>query len=152
MVRSQCVGALVYTDGTGDSLLPNTKGFGASDLLLLFIRARFLGTGHFYNWAGIHHLIGGPIPVWLISAGIVASVMMVIPVVVVGINHHMSVVGLYKEVWRSPTLRFVVFGAISYTLVSLIGSAMALRTVSEITHFTHFTVGHAHHGVYAFFT
>lgn len=106
----------------------------------------------FYNWAGVHHLIGGPIPVWLISAGIVGSVMMVIPVIVVGINHHMSVVGLHREVWNSPTLRFIVFGAISYTLVSLIGSAMALRTVNEITHFTHFTVGHAHHGVYAFFT
>jgi len=82
----------------------------------------------------------------------VASVMMVIPVIVVGVNHHMSVVWMHKEVWRSPTLRFVVFGAISYTLVSLIGSAMALRSVNEITHFTHFTVGHAHHGVYAFFT
>jgi hypothetical protein len=29
---------------------------------------------------------------------------------------------------------------------------MALRSVNEITHFTHFTVGHAHHGVYAFYT
>ncbi|MFP4068863.1 MAG: cbb3-type cytochrome c oxidase subunit I [Opitutales bacterium] len=106
----------------------------------------------FYNWAGVHHLIAGPIPVWLISAGIVGSVMMVVPVIVVAINHHMSVVGFHKEVWRSPTLRFVVFGAISYTLVSLIGSTMALRTVNEVTHFTHFTVGHAHHGVYAFFT
>lgn len=112
----------------------------------------FWALAIFYNWAGVHHLIGGPIPVWLISAGVVASVMMVIPVIVVGINHHMSVVGFHKEVWRSPTLRFVVFGAISYTLVSLIGSAMAVPSVNKVTHFTHFTVGHAHHGVYAFFT
>lgn len=112
----------------------------------------FWALAIFYNWAGMHHLIGGPIPVWILSAGIVGSVMMVIPVIVVGINHHMSVVGFHKEVWRSPTLRFVVFGAISYTIASLTGSAMALRTVNEITHFTHFTVGHAHQGVYAFFT
>jgi len=112
----------------------------------------FWSLAIFYNWAGMHHLIGGPIPVWIISAGIVGSVMMVVPVIVVGINHHMSVVGFHKEVWHSPTLRFIVFGAISYTLVSLFGSAMALRSVNEITHFTHFTVGHAHHGVYAFFT
>jgi cytochrome c oxidase cbb3-type subunit 1 len=46
----------------------------------------------------------------------------------------------------------VVFGAVNYTLVSLTGSAMAIRSVNEITHFTHFTVGHAHHGLYAFFT
>lgn len=106
----------------------------------------------FYNWAGVHHLIGGPIPVWLISSGIVASVMMVIPVMVTGINHHLTVVGFFDKVWQSPTLRFVVFGAMSYTLVSLIGSTMALREVNVVTHFTHFTVAHAHHGIYAFFT
>jgi len=106
----------------------------------------------FYNWAGVHHLIGGPIPVWLQTAGIVGSVMMVIPVIVTAVNHHMTVVGRPGDVWRSPTLRFVVFGAISYTFVSLLGSLMSLRDVNVITHFTHFTVGHAHHGVYAFFT
>jgi len=106
----------------------------------------------FYNWAGVHHLIGGPVPAWVISAGTVASVMMVIPVLVTAINHHMTVVGMHRQGWASPTIRFVVFGAINYTLVSLAGSAMALRSVSEVTHFTHFTVGHAHHGVYAFFT
>jgi cytochrome c oxidase cbb3-type subunit 1 len=112
----------------------------------------FWALAIFYNWAGVHHLVGGPIPAWMISAGIVASVMMVIPVIVVAINHHMSVVGFHKEVWRSPTLRFTVFGAISYTFASFMGSAMALRSVSEVTHFTHLIVGHAHHGVYAFFT
>ena len=96
-VRSQCIGALVYTYGTGDSLLPNTKGLGASDLLYYLSVLGFWALAIFYNWAGIHHLIGGPIPVWLISAGIVASVMMVIPVVVVGINHHMSVVGCARK-------------------------------------------------------
>mgnify|MGYP006268245885 FL=1 len=112
----------------------------------------FWSLALFYNWAGVHHLIGGPIPVWLQTAGIVGSVMMVIPVVVTAINHHFTVVGHVMDVWRSPTLRFVVFGAISYTAVSLIGSLMALRDVNVVTHFTHFTVGHAHHGVYAFFT
>jgi cytochrome c oxidase cbb3-type subunit 1 len=112
----------------------------------------FWSLALFYNWAGVHHLIGGPVPAWVISAGTVASVMMVIPVLVVGVNHHLTVVGLHKAGWASPTIRFVVFGAINYTVVSLFGSAMALRHVNEVTHFTHFTVGHAHHGVYAFFT
>lgn len=112
----------------------------------------FWALALFYNWAGVHHLIGGPVPAWVISAGTVASVMMVIPVVVVAVNHHLTVVGLHKPGWQSPTIRFIVFGAINYTAVSLIGSAMALRSVNEVTHFTHFTVGHAHHGVYAFFT
>jgi cytochrome c oxidase cbb3-type subunit 1 len=112
----------------------------------------FWALALFYNWAGVHHLIGGPVPAWVISAGTVASVMMVIPVIVTAINHHLTVVGKHREGWASPTIRFVVFGAINYTVVSLLGSLMALRHVNEVTHFTHFTVGHAHHGVYAFFT
>jgi cytochrome c oxidase cbb3-type subunit 1 len=106
----------------------------------------------FYNWAGVHHLIGGPIPVWFVTAGIVGSVMMVIPVVVTAINHHMTAAKSFRQVWASPTLRFTVFGAVNYTLASLAGSTMALRDVNEVTHFTQLTVGHAHHGAYAFFT
>lgn len=112
----------------------------------------FWSLALFYNWAGMHHLIGGPVPVWLISASTVASIMMVVPVLVTAINHHFTVIGSFKKVWKSPVLRFIVFGAMSYTLSSFIGSAMALREVNEITHFTHLTVGHAHHGLYAFFT
>ncbi len=112
----------------------------------------FWSLALFYNWAGVHHLIGGPIPLWLQAAGTVGSLGMIIPVIVVAINHHMTVKGSFQAVWNSPTLRFIVFGAMSYTMTSLAGSLMAIPEVNEVTHFTHFTVAHAHHGVYAFFT
>ena len=38
------------------------------------------------------------------------------------------------------------------TLASFQGSIEALRSVNTITHFTHYTVGHAHLGGYAFVT
>jgi cytochrome c oxidase cbb3-type subunit 1 len=106
----------------------------------------------FYNWNGIHHLVGGPLPTWLISVSIVASVLMFIPVITVAINHHLTTVGHFDKLKYSPTLRFVVFGAMSYTAVSFQGSFEAIRSQSEITHFTHYTVGHAHLGLYAFLT
>lgn len=112
----------------------------------------FWSLALFYNWAGVHHLIGGPEPAWVITAGIVASLLMVIPVVTTGINHHLTMLGSFGRLKDSPTLRFVVFGGVSYTLTSLIGSAMAVRSFNELVHFTHFTVAHAHHGLYAFFT
>jgi len=112
----------------------------------------FWSLAIFYNWAGVHHLIGGPVPAWVLSAGIVASFMMAIPVIVTGINHHMTMVGSFGALKYSPTLRFIVFGAISYTITSLLGSLMADRQVSMVVHFTHFTVAHAHQGMYAFFT
>lgn len=112
----------------------------------------FWSLAFFYNWAGVHHLIGGPVPAWVQTAGIAASFMMVVPVVVVAINHHMTMIGNFGALRYSPTLRFIVFGAVSYTLSSLQGSSMAIRSWAEVTHFTHYTVGHAHLGLYAFFT
>lgn len=112
----------------------------------------FWSLAIFYNWAGVHHLIGGPVPAWVQTAGIAASFMMVVPVVVTAINHHMTMVGSFSALKYSPTLRFIVFGAVSYTLTSLQGSSMAIRSWAEVTHFTHYTVGHAHWGMYAFFT
>lgn len=106
----------------------------------------------FYNWNGIHHLVGGPLPTWLISTSIVASVLMFIPVITVAINHHLTMVGHFGKLKYSPTLRFVVFGAMCYTAVSFQGSVEALRSFSEVSHFTHYTIGHSHLGLYAFFT
>jgi cytochrome c oxidase cbb3-type subunit 1 len=40
----------------------------------------------------------------------------------------------------------------SYTVVSLQGSLTAIRAVNRVTHFTHYTVAHAHLGMYAFAT
>lgn len=112
----------------------------------------FWSQALFYNWNGSHHLIGGPVPAWIITIGVVASIMMVVPVVTVAINHHMTMKGHFHLLKYSPTLRFVVFGAMAYTLSSLQGSSMAIRSLNRVTHFTHYTVGHAHLGMYAFFT
>ncbi|MDN5844181.1 MAG: cbb3-type cytochrome c oxidase subunit I, partial [Alcaligenaceae bacterium] len=54
--------------------------------------------------------------------------------------------------YYSPTLRFIVLGGMMYTVSSLQGSFEALRSVSTVAHFTHFTVAHAHLGLYAFFS
>jgi len=39
-----------------------------------------------------------------------------------------------------------------YTASSIQGSFEALRSVNQVTHFTHFTVAHAHLGLYGFVT
>jgi cytochrome c oxidase cbb3-type subunit 1 len=112
----------------------------------------FWALAMFYSLNGMHHLVGGPLPTWMITTSIAASVLMFIPVVATGINLHMTVVGRFGALRYSPTLRFVVLGAIAYTAVSLQGSFTALREVNRITHFTHWTVAHSHVGNYAFVT
>jgi cytochrome c oxidase cbb3-type subunit 1 len=112
----------------------------------------FWSLAFFYSQVGGHHLIGGPVPSWLITASIVQSIMMVIPVFAVAVNQHMTVLGNFRALIYSPTLRFVVLGAMMYTAASVQGSAEALRSVNTITHFTHFTVAHSHLGLYGFFS
>ncbi len=112
----------------------------------------FWSLALFYSLNGMHHLVGGPLPTWMITTSIVASVFMFIPVVATGINLHMTVVGRFGALRYSPTLRFVVIGSIAYTAVSLQGTFTALREVNRVTHFTHWTVAHSHVGLYAFVT
>ncbi len=110
----------------------------------------FWGLALFYSHVGIHHLIGGPVPTWLVTVSTVTSMMMFVPVIAVAVNHHLTMRGHFDALRRSPTLRFVVLGAMAYTLTSAEGSLQALRTVNQTTHFTHFTVAHAHFGAYFF--
>ena len=112
----------------------------------------FWSLALFYNWAGGHHLIAGPIPAWLQTVSIVGSVMMFIPVTTTAINHHLTAYQHFDMLRWSPVLRFTVFGAIAYTLVSFQGSMMAAHVFNEPFHFTHHTIGHAHLGLYAFYT
>jgi cytochrome c oxidase cbb3-type subunit 1 len=112
----------------------------------------FWTLAFFYGQVGGHHLIGGPVPGWLITLSIVQSVMMLIPVISFSINQHLTMRGHFGKLVYSPTLRFIVLGGMMYTLSSIQGTVEALRSVNTITHFTHFTVAHAHLGVYGFFT
>ncbi|MFT5735301.1 MAG: cytochrome c oxidase cbb3-type subunit 1 [Planctomycetota bacterium] len=112
----------------------------------------FWSLALFYNWAGTHHLIGGPLPAWLVTVGTVGSMMMFVPVITVAVNHHLTMAGNFSKMRFSPTLRFIVFGAMSYTAVSVQGSLTALRMVNEVGHFTHYTIAHAHLGVYSFYS
>lgn len=110
----------------------------------------FWALAMFYSQVGIHHLIGGPVPTWLVTVSVVQSVMMILPVFAVAINQHMTVLGHFAALKHSPTLRFVVLGAMLYTLVSLQGTLEALPYFNHVTHFTHYTIAHAHLGLYGF--
>ena len=110
----------------------------------------FWTLAFFYGQVGAHHLIGGPIPQWLVTLSIVQSMMMLLPVLAFSINQHLTLKGHFATLKHSHTLRFIVFGAMMYTVASVQGSLEALRSLNAITHFTHFTVAHAHIGMYGF--
>lgn len=110
----------------------------------------FWALALFYSQVGIHHLIGGPVPTWVVTLSIVHSVMMFVPVIAVAVNQHVTVA---RNLWvfkASIPLRFISLGALMYTAASFQGSIEALRSVNTVTHFTQYTVGHAHLGAYGF--
>ncbi|MDY0749049.1 cbb3-type cytochrome c oxidase subunit I [Paucibacter sp. R3-3] len=112
----------------------------------------FWGLAFFYGQVGGHHLIGGPVPGWVVTLSIVQSMMMVIPVVAFTVNQYQTLQGHLKALIFSPTLRFIGFGGLMYTASSVQGSFEALRSINVVTHFTHYTVAHAHLGLYGFVT
>ncbi len=46
----------------------------------------------------------------------------------------------------SPTLRFTVFGAMSYTVFSLVGIAISLRSVAHYVNFSQASIAYSHLG------
>jgi cytochrome c oxidase cbb3-type subunit 1 len=110
----------------------------------------FWGLAFFYGQVGGHHLIGGPVPGWMVTLSIVQSMMMIIPVIAFTVNMHGTLQGRLASLRHSPTLRFIGFGGLMYTVSSIQGALEALRSVNVVVHFTHHTVGHAHLGLYGF--
>src|SRR2546423_8569103 len=79
-------------------------------------------------------------------------ILTMIPVATVGLNHHMTMQGYFPLMRYSPTLRFTVFGAMSYTVFSLVGILISLRSVARYVNFTEASIAYSHLGLYAFFT
>ena len=88
-------------------------------------------------------LLGGPIPIWLQSVGVVASVLGIVPVVVLAINFFstLSVDGGWGRSWNSTTLRFVAVGIVSFLLFGILAAVFSTRDLSATLAFTSFAEG-----------
>jgi cytochrome c oxidase cbb3-type subunit I len=106
----------------------------------------------FSSWTGMQRLVDGPFPAWMITASIAATILTIIPVATVGLNHHMTLQGYFPVMRYSPTLRFTVFGAMSYTVFSVVGILISLRSTARYLHFTQASIAYSHMGLYAFVT
>lgn len=106
----------------------------------------------FSSWTGMQRLVDGPFPAWMITASIAATILTIIPVATVGLNHHRTMQGYFPVMRYSPTLRFTVFGAMAYTVFSIVGVLISLRSTARYLHFSEASVAYSHLGLYAFFT
>src|SRR3954465_1327627 len=136
--------------GTAYYMIPKVIGRPVYSYHLATIR--FWTYALFSSWTGMQRLVDAPFPAWMITASIAAMILAMIPVATVGLNHHMTMQGYFPVIRYSPTLRFTVFGAISYTVFSALGVLISLRSVARYLQFSEVSVAYSHLGLYAFFS
>jgi len=104
----------------------------------------------FYPIIGAHHFLFTPLPWWLQTTAIVFSVAMFVPVWGGTANFLLTMRGRVSDMVHSYSLLFMFVGVIGYLVGSSQGTFEAFRSLQEVWHFTHFTVGHSHLTMYGF--
>jgi cytochrome c oxidase cbb3-type subunit I len=100
--------------------------------ILAFWLLAFLG-----GWTGTKQLIGGPVPAWMVSASVAASIMMVIPATIIGINTFGTLSARTQP--ATPGVAFTVVGLACFVCAVVQGAATPMLSV--VTHFSDYTIG-----------
>ncbi len=117
-----------------------------------------LASVGFWSWlvfaalTGAIRLSGGPVPAWLVTFSIAAQILLLVQIVTVTANLVLTMRGQYHMVYHSPTIRFTFFGAISFSVASVLSLLGSLRSVDKVLHFTEATTAMQQCVVYAFFS
>ena len=97
----------------------------------------------FAGWTGPASLLGSPLPLWVQSAGVVAAVMLLIPLAIVSVNFFGTLFrdSGWSRAWNNTTLRFVAFGVVAYALALALQVVFASRALNAVVRFTSFGSG-----------
>lgn len=106
----------------------------------------------FSGWTGMQRLSGGPVPAWLITVSIAATIMLLIPVVSVTVNYLATLRDSYSLLSLSPTLAFAFAGALGYLVANVVFLIGSFRAVGAVTQYTWFGVAEDQLFINAFFS
>lgn len=81
-------------------------------------------------------LIAAPVPVWLPSLGIVAILMLLLPLFVFGLNFLGTLSGKFGAVGGSLTLRFIVLSILGFFAWALVSLLFAYKPFTAVMQFT----------------
>lgn len=104
------------------------------------------------GWTGMQTYMGGPLPAWMPSIGALTGTLLLIPVGVVGLNHHLTTLGKHSLVASSPTLRFTFLGSLFYPVTGIVLALLSNYSTGVTLQFTHATYGFQIVAVYGFFS
>ena len=86
----------------------------------------------FGGWAGLSRLIGGPIPAWMTSAGVVSGVLFLMPVLIVMIN----LLGIRWHGEKTTVRQFLVGGLALLLTAAIVASFVSIPGISAFARFT----------------
>jgi cytochrome c oxidase cbb3-type subunit 1 len=86
--------------------------------------------------AGGSRLVDAPVPVWIPTLGIVANMMLVLPLVIICLNVFGTLHGRAGSIGGSLSLRFIILGFGGFLLSALLGLALSLQGFAEVAQFT----------------
>jgi len=101
-------------------------------------------------WTGMNRLIWGPVPTWLSSVGIAASVLMLVPLISVAMNLYLTVEGRTAVLKQTTVGRFIWFAGIAYFVAAAVQILLSVREVSEVTGFSYAELARTQFFIYGF--
>jgi cytochrome c oxidase cbb3-type subunit I len=104
----------------------------------------------FYPWNGGHHVIWGPVPMWVMTASVTASIAMFIPTFATMVNFGGTAWGTWDIMKRDVSYRFSLLAYLCYVGASLWGTGLAVMSLNAKLHFTNMTIAHVHLGFVGF--
>lgn len=99
-----------------------------------------------YIWAGPHHLNYTAVPEWAATLGMVFSVMLWMPSWGGMINGLFTLRGAWHKLRDSVVLKMFVIGITFYGMSTFEGPLLSVKSVNALSHYTDWTIGHAHAG------
>lgn len=99
-----------------------------------------------YIWAGPHHLLNTSLPDWAQTLGMIFSVMLWAPSWGGMLNGLLTLRGAWDKLRTDPVLKFFAAGVTFYGMATFEGPMLSIRSVSALTHYTDWIIGHVHAG------
>lgn len=112
----------------------------------------------FWSWVflggltAMTKLSGGPVPAYLVTISIAASILLIVPIVTLMTNFARTMRGHTGKMAYSPTLRFVYVGTVFFAIAVALQVLGSLRSINSFTGFTTWTYGQTHAFVIGFFS
>jgi cbb3-type cytochrome oxidase subunit 1 len=95
----------------------------------------------FTAWNGTVPLIGGPVPAWMTGAGMSASVLLIIPLIIISKNLLGTLRYSTDALSWSPALRFTAAGLGAFLLAAIVNLLLSIPSVSGQFQFTDVVLG-----------